>query len=78
MRIACGRRDFIAGIASIAAASSLARAQQPDRKRIGVLVGLPADDSVGAAEMTAFVQELDKLGCPPAASNSRTAGPVPM
>jgi putative ABC transport system substrate-binding protein len=64
MRIACGRREFIAGIASIAAVCSLARAQQPDRKRIGVLVGLPADDSVGAAEMTAFVQELDKLGWP--------------
>jgi putative ABC transport system substrate-binding protein len=40
-----------------------ARAQQPDRKRrIGVLVGLPANDSVGAAEMAAFLQALGKLG----------------
>jgi putative ABC transport system substrate-binding protein len=63
MRVACGRRDFIAGVASVAAACSLARAQQPDRKRrIGVLVGLPPDDSVGAAEMTAFVRALNKLG----------------
>lgn len=29
-----------------------------------MLVGLPADDIVGAAEMTAFVQELGKLGWP--------------
>jgi putative ABC transport system substrate-binding protein len=63
MGIAWGRREFIAALAGLAAAWSFACAQQPDRKRrIGVLVGLPANDSVGAAEMAAFLQALGKLG----------------
>src|SRR5579864_6807943 len=64
MTIACRRRDFIAAVWSIAAAWSFtARAQQTERKRrIGVLIGLPANDSVGEAEIAAFQQALQKLG----------------
>jgi ABC-type uncharacterized transport system substrate-binding protein len=57
------RREFIAGLASIAAWPLAARAQQPDRvRRIGVLMSLAADDPEGKARLAAFVQELQQLG----------------
>jgi putative ABC transport system substrate-binding protein len=67
MTTALRRRDFIAAVgsaATVAAALSFAaRAQQTDRKRrIGVLIGLPASDAVGQTEITAFREALQKLG----------------
>jgi putative ABC transport system substrate-binding protein len=58
------RRNFIALLASAAAAGPLAaRAQQPDRvRRIGVLTPFAADDAEGHARLTAFAQGLQQLG----------------
>jgi putative ABC transport system substrate-binding protein len=58
------RREFISLFGSAAAAWPLAaRAQQPERmRRIGVLMGLAADDPEGQARFTAFVQGLQELG----------------
>ena len=57
------RRDFIKVIVSSAATWPLAaRAQQHDRKRIGVLMALAADDPAGQARFIAFVQALQDLG----------------
>ena len=57
------RREFIAGLASVAAWPLAARAQQGDRvRRIGVLQILAADDPDGMAETAAFLQGLAQLG----------------
>ena len=58
------RRDFIAVIAGSAAAWPLAaRAQQGERmRRIGVLPGQAATDSVSQARNAAFLQGLQELG----------------
>jgi putative ABC transport system substrate-binding protein len=58
------RRRFLATLGSAAAAWPLAaRAQQTERmRRIGVLVGAAADDSIGQARIDAFHQGLQQLG----------------
>jgi len=58
------RRNFITGFASTAAAWPIAaRAQQPERmRRIGVLMPFAKDDAEGQARVTAFLQELQRLG----------------
>jgi putative tryptophan/tyrosine transport system substrate-binding protein len=57
------RREFITLLGGAAAWPLAARAQQPERmRRIGVLVNLAADDALGQARQTAFVQALEELG----------------
>jgi putative tryptophan/tyrosine transport system substrate-binding protein len=58
------RREFITLLGGAAAAWPLAaRAQQSERvRRIGVLMGLPANDSGGRSEVAALKQGLEELG----------------
>ena len=58
------RREIIALLGGAAAAWPLgAHAQQADRmRRIGVLMGVAADDPEGQARVTMFVQALQQLG----------------
>ncbi|MGB8398778.1 ABC transporter substrate-binding protein [Bradyrhizobium sp.] len=58
------RREFIKAIAGLAAAWPFAaRAQQGERKRrVGVLMGLAADDAEGQDRIAAFEQGLQQLG----------------
>ena len=57
------RREFIAGLGSAAAWTTLARAQQPERKkRIGVLQSNAETDPEGRSNLTTFVKNLDGLG----------------
>src|SRR6516165_3616257 len=58
------RRDFMALLASAAAWSLAARAQQPtDRvRRIGVLMPFTSDDPESQARLMAFAQGLQQLG----------------
>ena len=57
------RREFIASVGGAAAWPFVARAQQPDRmRRIGVLMPFAKDDAEGQARVTAFLQELQRLG----------------
>jgi hypothetical protein len=55
------RRKFIGGATVV---SSIAvHAQQPEQmRRVGVLIGFPEDDPETKARVTAFRQELDRLG----------------
>jgi putative ABC transport system substrate-binding protein len=58
------RRDFISLLGGAAVAWPIAaRAQQPERvRRIGVLMGYPANDLEGTAFFAAFREGLDRLG----------------
>lgn len=57
------RRDFITGMVGSATAWPLAaRAQQSQMRRVGVLMGFSDQDSEGQARLSAFRNELDKLG----------------
>jgi putative ABC transport system substrate-binding protein len=58
------RREFITLLGGAAAGWPLAaRGQQPERmRRIGVLMGLAADDPESSARLTAFVRGLQQLG----------------
>jgi putative ABC transport system substrate-binding protein len=58
------RRNFIAGLASMAAAWPVAaRAQQPERvRRIGVLMNITAEDPWSQVWLAAFAQGLQQLG----------------
>jgi putative ABC transport system substrate-binding protein len=57
------RREFIAGLGSVAAWPMMARAQQPDRmRRIGVLLPAAADDSRYQTLVGAFRQALTSSG----------------
>ena len=56
------RRDFIAMLGGATAWPLAARAQPERMRRIGVLIGFPEDDPETKARVTAFRQELDRLG----------------
>src|SRR5215204_5302058 len=59
-----GRREVITLLGGTAASwQFVARGQQPERgRRIGVLMGLGAEDAEGQARIAAFVQGLQELG----------------
>ena len=58
------RREFITLLGAATAWPMTARAQQVNPvRRIGVLMALRADDPDGQAEITAFAQGLQELGC---------------
>jgi putative ABC transport system substrate-binding protein len=56
------RREFIAGLGGAAALPFTALAQQAERRRIGILLGLAESDSEGRARLGAFLQSLQELG----------------
>ena len=57
------RREFIAGVGSVAAWPVVARGQQPERmRRVGVLMGFPETDTQAQTYMAAFREGLHKLG----------------
>jgi putative tryptophan/tyrosine transport system substrate-binding protein len=57
------RREFITLLGGAAAWPLGARAQQGDRmRRVGVLMGLTADNADGQARLAAFLQSLQQLG----------------
>ncbi len=57
------RREFIAGLGSVAAWPVAARAQQPDRgRRLGVLMAYDENDPEGNAYLSVFKQGLGELG----------------
>ena len=57
------RRDFITLFGGATAWPLAARAQQGERmRRIGVLMGIAADDPAGQVRLAAFLQGLQQLG----------------
>ena len=56
------RREFMAGLGSVAAWPVVARAQQGCVRRIGLLIGLEENDPLGNARIFAFRQALAELG----------------
>jgi putative ABC transport system substrate-binding protein len=57
------RREFIAGLGSVAAGPLAARAQQGERvRRIGVMMALDENDSEAKIQLSGFTQELAELG----------------
>ena len=57
------RREFIAALGSTAAWPVVASAQQPERvRRVGVLMGIAANDLEAQTRLAAFVQALQQLG----------------
>src|SRR4249919_2967493 len=57
------RRQFISLIGGAAAWPLMARAQQSElKRRVGVLMGLSADDAEAQDRIAAFVQGLQQLG----------------
>jgi putative tryptophan/tyrosine transport system substrate-binding protein len=57
------RRDFIAGLGTVAAHPIAGRAQQPDRmRRVGVLMLTDENDPEGKAELSGFTKGLGELG----------------
>jgi putative tryptophan/tyrosine transport system substrate-binding protein len=57
------RREFIAAFGGAAAWPLVARAQQPKQvRRVGVLLGLAADDPEGQARLAAFRETLQQTG----------------
>jgi putative tryptophan/tyrosine transport system substrate-binding protein len=57
------RRDFVKAIAGSAAVWPVtARAQQGDRKRVGIIIGPTGEESETKARIDAFLQELKHLG----------------
>ena len=64
MTVTIGRRELLVALGGAAAAWPLAaHTQQPDRmRRIGVLMGMKADDPEGLARLAAFAQGLQQSG----------------
>ncbi|HEY5130564.1 MAG TPA: ABC transporter substrate-binding protein, partial [Bradyrhizobium sp.] len=57
------RREFVTLLGTAPVWPLTARAQQPERqRRIGVLLGLAANDPEGKARLAAFLQALQQLG----------------
>jgi len=57
------RREFVSVLGGAAVWPLAARAQQRDEtRRVGFLIGLPAEDADGQARLAAFVQGLARLG----------------
>ena len=58
------RREFVTVLGGATAWPLAAHAQQPGpMRRIGVLMPFAKDDAEGQARVTAFIQELQRLGC---------------
>jgi putative ABC transport system substrate-binding protein len=64
MTVTIGRRELLVALGGAAAAWPFAaRAQQGERmKRLGILMAYPEGDQEGQAFLTAFREELEKLG----------------
>jgi putative ABC transport system substrate-binding protein len=56
------RREFITGLGSAASWPLSARAQQPDARRLGILMALPENDPEPQRWVSTLVQGLRELG----------------